>query len=764
MASFHPATKEANFPIKRCGHGGLSQSFAQPSFNFFEMHFTDVSESGYLHKRNFRGQWEKFWFALEDGVLYWLPLKPPSTHVFEARTSAGHLSMDKAASICTDSKHQNTFEFKLASRSILLRADNKDDRNKWMHSFHLCIAGLISRLIVNRRRTLSSGSYSPSPNTMSQLTRSGSSLDGSPVMPFGRRSTNKRDDLASSPSPLMEPVQEIEIESLSLSKAVSAPIPISAPTSAPIAIGMASKRTTQAIPIATKTTGSTGKWLPPQLRGSSSPDKWVPPHKRNEGVSNPSSSTGNGAAKWVPPHLRGNSGSSTGSSSAAKWVPPHLRNSDSSISSSDSSSSTAKWVPPHLRGNTTGSNGSSTAKWVPPHLRGNSGTSSGSSTAKWVPPHRRGEAASSRSSPDRCSDSYDFDTDEDFLFEMDMPSSTPTPVSASSNTANQTTSKRSSPQLTQTATSSHVGVTSMQGPRDKMEDFYVSLPTFGCEDQSFYAVYDGHCGTRAAEYAADKLHTYIQKHPMFKSDCKRAVLEACAQVDDEFVELARKKNIYDGTTAVIALLIKSRAIIATIGDSYCILCRDGKAVELSAKLTPGNPSERARIEAAGGWITEERELYLSRLHHMELEDPFIAKQAEKSVRWMTTHRVNGELSVSRALGDPDYKGKGMSEYMWAFPKDHSKKFSADLVLAVPDIKDIEFQSKDEFFILACDGLWDVLVPQDAVDIISESFEKGESAQEASLRLTRIALKLGTADNVTIIVVKLNQRSEQSETR
>lgn len=37
-----------------------------------------------------------------------------------------------------------------------------------------------------------------------------------------------------------------------------------------------------------------------------------------------------------------------------------------------------------------------------------------------------------------------------------------------------------------------------------------------------------------------------------------------------------------------------------------ILCRDGKAVELSAKLTPGNPSERARIEAAGGWITEER--------------------------------------------------------------------------------------------------------------------------------------------------------------
>ena len=56
--------------------------------------------------------------------------------------------------------------------------------------------------------------------------------------------------------------------------------------------------------------------------------------------------------------------------------------------------------------------------------------------------------------------------------------------------------------------------------------------------------------------------------------------------------------------------------------SYCViflgqvLCRDGKAVELSAKLTPGNASERARIEAAGGWITEERFVCSTDLHVM----------------------------------------------------------------------------------------------------------------------------------------------------
>ena len=51
------------------------------------------------------------------------------------------------------------------------------------------------------------------------------------------------------------------------------------------------------------------------------------------------------------------------------------------------------------------------------------------------------------------------------------------------------------------------------------------------------------------------------------------------------------------------------------------------------------------------------ELFLPRRHHMELEDPFIASKTRESARCITTHRVNGELSVSRAIGDPDYKGE-----------------------------------------------------------------------------------------------------------
>ena len=46
-------------------------------------------------------------------------------------------------------------------------------------------------------------------------------------------------------------------------------------------------------------------------------------------------------------------------------------------------------------------------------------------------------------------------------------------------------------------------------------------------------------------------------------------------------------------------------------------------------------------------------------------------------------------------------------------------------------QEIDVQAKDEFLLLACDGLWDVLDSQDAIDIISESFKNGSSAQVRS---------------------------------
>lgn len=59
-------------------------------------------------------------------------------------------------------------------------------------------------------------------------------------------------------------------------------------------------------------------------------------------------------------------------------------------------------------------------------------------------------------------------------------------------------------------------------------------------------------------------------------------------------------------------------------------------------------------------------------------------------------RVNGSLAVSRALGDYEYKqveGKGPCE---------------QLVSPEPEITVQNRADNDEFLVLACDGVWDVM--------------------------------------------------------
>ena len=59
--------------------------------------------------------------------------------------------------------------------------------------------------------------------------------------------------------------------------------------------------------------------------------------------------------------------------------------------------------------------------------------------------------------------------------------------------------------------------------------------------------------------------------------------------------------------------------VANAGDSRCVLCRAGKAIDLSLDHKPEDEPERQRIEKAGGFVTVDG-------------------------------RVNGNLNLSRALG------------------------------------------------------------------------------------------------------------------
>ena len=77
---------------------------------------------------------------------------------------------------------------------------------------------------------------------------------------------------------------------------------------------------------------------------------------------------------------------------------------------------------------------------------------------------------------------------------------------------------------------------------------------------------------------------------------------------------------YDsGTTAIVALLRGNQLTVANVGDSRCVLCRNGIALEMSMDHKPEDEQELNRIHKAGGKVTCEG-------------------------------RVNGGLNLSRALG------------------------------------------------------------------------------------------------------------------
>jgi serine/threonine protein phosphatase PrpC len=187
--------------------------------------------------------------------------------------------------------------------------------------------------------------------------------------------------------------------------------------------------------------------------------------------------------------------------------------------------------------------------------------------------------------------------------------------------------------------------------------------------------------------------------------------------------------------------------------------------------SPSHHEERHRIEAANGWITMEREICAAQLHRLEFTDDDVVEIMRRYFsdrideisadnnrlqqpryraapgRMIEISRICGELAVSRAIGDRDFKAwfncqsiTDEGDHWWPgpdflpYPLGHNESFKGDLVSAVPDIKTHTLKSncvEAEFLILACDGLWDVMDPDDAVRITrSLLFEKKWKAKKA----------------------------------
>ncbi|XP_072546879.1 integrin-linked kinase-associated serine/threonine phosphatase 2C [Salminus brasiliensis] len=284
-------------------------------------------------------------------------------------------------------------------------------------------------------------------------------------------------------------------------------------------------------------------------------------------------------------------------------------------------------------------------------------------------------------------------------------------------------------------------VAARRGEREEMQDAHVLLPDLSTcmktlptavSRLAYFAVFDGHGGARASQFAAENLHhTLINRFP--KGDVenleklvKKCLLDSFRQTDEDFLKKAssQKPAWKDGSTATCLLVVDDVLYVANLGDSRAVLCRTEQTdsgdescvtLALSKEHNPTIYEERMRIQRAGGTVRD--------------------------------GRVLGVLEVSRSIGDGQYKRCG--------------------VISTPDLRRCQITPKDRFVILACDGLFKVFSAEEAVKYVNrilqdwgvegkegQTLEGAGRYEAACQRLASEAVRRGCADNVTVILVSI----------
>lgn len=232
-----------------------------------------------------------------------------------------------------------------------------------------------------------------------------------------------------------------------------------------------------------------------------------------------------------------------------------------------------------------------------------------------------------------------------------------------------------------------------------MEDAHICEPDIG-NGVSIFGVFDGHGGREVALYVKNHFVEILKKTPAF--GCGKygdALKETCIQIDEQLKTTEGRKELADiskkmhkfisffagpdgaeiaanmGCTACVALFNEAQIFVANVGDSRCVISKNGKAISMSVDHKTLLFSERDRIVKAGGFIED--------------------------------GRVKGLINLTRSLGDLEFKSK------------KSLKFDQQMLICVPDIKIEPLTPDTEFVMVACDGIWECLKNADAASFIRE---------------------------------------------
>jgi len=260
-----------------------------------------------------------------------------------------------------------------------------------------------------------------------------------------------------------------------------------------------------------------------------------------------------------------------------------------------------------------------------------------------------------------------------------------------------------------------VASTEMQGYRMDMEDTHTIKLNLSEKNPGFayFGVYDGHAGDKCSAFLEQEL--YKRVGALSKPDDPVELSECVQAFDQEFLEREGEKT--HGSTCCFAVVkrleegdekMQWEVTVSNVGDSRAMIIRkDGTLISLTEDHKPSNLEEQARIQQAGGMVQ--------------------------------MNRVDGQLAMSRAIGDYIYKTNPNLE-------PHEQK-----VTAVPDIT-TGVCYKDDRLLICCDGIVEAMSNEDASEFVHKVSQEVDDPAKVIYKLLEYSLEKGSKDNHSALLI------------
>ncbi|OQR83857.1 protein phosphatase 2C [Achlya hypogyna] len=293
------------------------------------------------------------------------------------------------------------------------------------------------------------------------------------------------------------------------------------------------------------------------------------------------------------------------------------------------------------------------------------------------------------------------------------------------------------------------------------------------DDSALFAVYDGHGGDIAVNFVHAKLGGLIldalearlkrkRDHPVAPT-IPEALTSAFLECDELLKAKLRaygptistsKGFCNTGSCVVTALFHGNDLVIANVGDCQAVL---GYTTSITSTVEASTLAAKVLTTSHDCHNAAEVKKVIERSNDRNAVR--MSKDDRLCIGEYGIKRVAGSLSVTRALGDMYLKSAEFSNPPY--------KAKVPYITAEPDVVVHTVSKLDKFVILASDGLWEVVPPLLAVQIVSNYVTTAANAGDAPIAsasaalvhcaLDRAASKEGMALHDLLAIAKGPQR-------